>query len=105
MKSYIYYYKIYKGLTNVFANSNEIIMQGEGKERSAKYATLFTEISCVTDMIGVFVSYGLIERFPRKQLYLTAYMGLVITDFIIAFSGIFNAGATYKYAILAFRFF
>lgn len=80
-------------------------MQGEGPDETAKYATLFTEISCITDMLGVFVGYALIERFPRKFLYLAAYMGLILTDFIIAFSGIFHAGYVYKYAILAFRFF
>lgn len=61
-------------------------------------------ISVATDLVGVGVGYLLIES-NRKYLYLGGYAGLIITDLLIAITGIYNKGEAYKYLILFFRFF
>jgi len=55
--------------------------------------------------LGIAASFVLIEKLPRKTLYLAFYLCNIANDLGLSFAGIFGAGYLYKYNILVFRFF
>jgi len=59
----------------------------------------------MTDILGIALSFVLIEKLPRKILFLSFYLCNVANDIGLSMAGILGAGYLYKYNILVFRFF
>ena len=67
-------------------------------------ATIYTTLSSVTDLCGILIGFLLIERFPRRFMFLTGYAITVVTMFVFFICAVSKADYMYKFLILFYRF-